>query len=260
MIHHRRDGVGGGYEARPRIGAGRMTNRILLNNIDHHALRFSARHGAEHGDSVNQMIVFPTEFEALQREYPILLRRGADGDYQALALLGLDRDENLFLAEDGRWDARYVPALAARGPFSIGIADQAAEPMIHVDLDDSRIGEQAGDPLFLPQGGNAPGLQRIADLLGTIYDGIELARPLFAALDAAGLIEPVKLEIRLSETELYALEDFCSIAPEAIAALDGETLAALNRSGHLRAAFLLLASLGTIDALIARKAARRALG
>src|SRR3954468_3533765 len=129
-----------------------MTKRGLLNNVDHQDLRVVARHGAEHGDSVNQMLVFPTEFEALQREYPILFRRDDDGDYQAVVLLGLDRDENLFLGADGSWQSRHVPALASRGPFSIGLARREAgeerEPMIHIDLEDPRVGTDEGEPLF----------------------------------------------------------------------------------------------------------------
>src|SRR4029078_4512110 len=97
-----------------------MTNRVLLNNVDHKDLRVALRHGADFGDAVNQLLIFPTEFEEVQREFPILFRREENGAYQCVALLGLDRDENLFLGEDG-WLSRYVPALQQRGPFSIAL-------------------------------------------------------------------------------------------------------------------------------------------
>jgi len=112
-----------------------MTNRVLLNNVEHRDLRVVTRHSVDFGDNINQVLVFPTEFEDLQREYPILFRRDADGNYQAVALLGLDRDENLFLDGDG-WQARYVPAVQRCGPFSLGLrqspGDGAAGPMIQV--------------------------------------------------------------------------------------------------------------------------------
>ena len=94
-------------------------NRVLLNNIDHHDLRVITRHGAEFGDAVNQVMVFPTEFEAVQREYPIVFRRDSEGALRPVALLGLTREENLFLDGAGGWRAGYVPALLRRGPFSI---------------------------------------------------------------------------------------------------------------------------------------------
>src|ERR1051326_1222422 len=97
-----------------------MTNRVLLNNIEHKDLRVVSRCGPAYGDAVNQMAVFPTEFEELQREFVILFRKDREGTYQAIILLGFDKDENLFLAED-RWTSRYVPAIQQRGPFSISI-------------------------------------------------------------------------------------------------------------------------------------------
>ena len=77
-----------------------MTSIVLLNNIDHADLRVRGGYGVQFGDAVNQARVFPAEFEALQREYPILFRRDAAGAYYSVALLGLDRDENLFLGGD----------------------------------------------------------------------------------------------------------------------------------------------------------------
>ena len=89
-------------------------NNVQINNVDHADLRVSVRAGAEFGDAANQTLVFPAEFEELQREFPIIFRRREAG-LQAYALLGLDRDENLFLSDD-RWTSRYVPASFRRGP------------------------------------------------------------------------------------------------------------------------------------------------
>ena len=97
-----------------------MSTPVLLNNVDHHDVRVLLERGRLFGDAVNQTMVFPTEFEALQREYPIVFRRDPAGVYRAIALLGLEPDENLYL-DGSSWSARYVPALMQRGPFSIGL-------------------------------------------------------------------------------------------------------------------------------------------
>jgi hypothetical protein len=238
-----------------------MTRRVLLNNVDHADLRVVTRHGPEFGDSVNQVLVFPTEFDALQREYPILFRRDARGEMQAVALLGLDRDENLFL-EGGRWDARYVPASQERGPFSIAVGDatpgDGGEPMIEIDLDHARVSRTEGEPLFLPAGGHAPYLQRMTRLLGAIYDGIEASRPFFAGLEAFDLIEPVHLEVQLSDREVYEFADVFTVSQARLAELGGHELEQLNRSGLLRAAYAVVASLGTLGWLVDLKTRRRA--
>ena len=77
-----------------------MASSILLNNVDHRDLRVAVGHHARYGDAINQTRVFPAEFEELQRDYAILLRRDEHGALFATVLLGLDPDENLFLDGD----------------------------------------------------------------------------------------------------------------------------------------------------------------
>jgi hypothetical protein len=238
-----------------------MTNRVLLNNVDHGDLRVATGHGPEFGDAINQVLIFPTEFEGIQREYPIFFRKDADGAFQSVALLGLDRDENLFLEERG-WNARYVPAIQQRGPFSIALRDGGGEPMIHVDLDDPRVlaaeAEGGGELAFLPAGGNSPYLQHVARLLGVIYDGLEISKAMFAAFEAHGLIEPVDVEIKLDEHTQYDLPDLFTISQERFAGLDGAALEALHRSGFLAAAQWVLSSLGNVGLLVELKNRKRA--
>jgi hypothetical protein len=247
-----------------------MTNRVLLNNVDHGDLRVVVGHGPAFGDNINQVLIFPTEFEAVQREYPIFFRRDAEGAFQSVALLGLDRDENLFLKEagygdgqGGGWNARYVPAIQLRGPFSIALQSgpSGGEPMIHVDLDHPRVrpdksgGE--GEPVFLPAGGNSPYLQHVARLLGVIYDGLEIRKAMFDAFAAADLIEPVEVEIKLDEHTQYDLPDLYTISQERFAALDGAALEALHRTGFLAVAQWVLSSLGNVGALVELKNRKR---
>jgi SapC len=243
-----------------------MTNPALLNNVDHHDLRVVTRHAAAFGDNVNQVLIFPTEYPEIQREYPILLCRDANGAFQSVALLGLDKDENLFLDEHG-WHARYVPALQERGPFLIGLqrqegeGDNRREPMINIDLDHPRISRNGeGEPVFLPHGGNSPYLERIAGVLRVIHHGVGVSKAMFAAFDEMGLIEPMAVQIKLSDTEQYNLADYYGIAADKLAALDGARLEQLNKAGFLPAAFFIISSLSNVNRLIDIKNRRRAIG
>src|SRR5688500_5516947 len=60
-----------------------------------------------------------TEFGAACRDYPIAFIGGQDGrSYVAMAVLGLEKEQNLFLTEDGGWEAGvYLPAYVRRYPF-----------------------------------------------------------------------------------------------------------------------------------------------
>lgn len=235
-----------------------MTNRVALNNVDHADIRVIARNAAQYGDSVNQVIIFPTEFEEIQRDYPIFFHRDTNGALQPIALLGLDRDENLFLGEDG-WQGRYVPAALQCGPFTIALAERDSgrqEPMIHIDLDNPRVSGSEGLPLFLPHGGNTPYLEHITRVLRAIYAGLDVTEPMFAAFQEAGLIQPISVEIELSDVRKYVLPDLFAINGSALARLDGARLERLHEAGFLALAFLAAASLGNVSRLIDLKNAK----
>ena len=229
-----------------------MTGPVLLNNVDHADVRVRLGHGIAFGDAVNQIELLPTEFEAAQRDYPIVLRRKDDG-WRAFALLGLDAGENLFL-DGASWRARYVPALAQRGPFSIGVSGEGDEPMIHIDMDHPRVSRSDGEPLFRDHGGNAPYLDHVARVLQVIYAGAEIAPAMFAEFEAAGLIAPVTLEIELPDGRKYRVPDCHTIDAAALAGSDGATLAALSARDFLRAAVWIGSSLGNVARLIELKA------
>ena len=223
---------------------------VLLNNVDHRDLRVAIGHHARYGDAINQTRVFPAEFEELQRDYAILLRRAETGDLYATVLLGLDPDENLFL--DGeRWDARYIPATRARGPFSIGVGEHG-EPMVYVEPDHPRIVAD-GEPVFRDLGGNAPLLDHVSAMLQRIYVGLESERAMFDAFEAAGLIEPATLQLDLGEGRRYTIPDRFTIDAARLAALDGAALERLHRDDVLRPALWIASSLGNLRHLIDRK-------
>ena len=236
-----------------------MARHVVLNNVEHKDMRVITRQSAAFGDNLASVMTFPTEYGDMQREYPIFFRKdAATGEFFSIALLGFEKNENLFLDETG-WQARYIPAVIARGPFLIGFQERDGhrEPIIHVDLDDARISATEGEAVFLPQGGNSRYLERIASLLQGIHEGVTASKAMFAAFTALELIEPVKVEVRLNADEVIDLVGLYTISEEKLRALDGEALVRLNRSGFLQGAFLVLASLNNMKKLIDLKHSKR---
>jgi hypothetical protein len=239
-----------------------MTNSVLLDNVTHKDIRVKTGYSTEFGDSINSCVVFPTEFAYVQREYPIVFRHDAQGDLQPIALLGFDENENLFLDEKG-WNARYVPAIQQRGPFLIGLqkgdsGDERREAMVNVDLDHPRISQTEGEPVFLPHGGNSPYLEHMSRVLQLIYKGAGITRPMIAAFEEAGLIEPVDVNVELQRGPTFRLPGLLTVSQEKLAGLDGAQLARLNSAGFLQLAVLAMASVGNISRLIDLKNRKRA--
>jgi hypothetical protein len=229
-----------------------MTTVARLDNVQHAALRLRRGHGARFGEAVNQVAVFASEFAQVQREYPILFARQPEGALQAVAILGFDRDENLFLQGE-RWDSDYVPALLRHRPFTLGAGD--GEPLVCVDLSDPRVAPEGedGDPVFKPHGGNAPMLERALDALRVLQAGTAIAPTMTAVFDELGLVEAVTLQVSFDENTGVDFDGYLAVVPEKIAALDGTALARLNGAGLLDVAVFAAASLGTMPRLIARK-------
>jgi len=239
-----------------------MTNYITLDNNEHADLKVVHEYSAETGARVNQVRVFVSEFEELQKEYPIFFRRTETGEYYAVtllgldvALLGLDVDENLFLDEP-RWDARYTPAAIRKGPFQIGLVKNGATesiPTIKIDLDDVRVGKEAGNALFQSGGGLTPYLQHISKTLQSIHIGMNSEAAFFEELEKLSLIEPIVVQLSVSETKSYTVPDIFSISKDKLLNLEPSDLTRLHKSGLLSLCQWVLTSLGNTNNLLERK-------
>jgi hypothetical protein len=233
-----------------------MPNTVLLNNVDHKDLRVITGRGAEYGDNVSFALTFPSEFRALQSNYPIVFRKTGDGtSFEAIAVLGFVDGENLFL-ERGRWDATYIPLTIDRLPFLIG--RNGDELMVHVDLDHPRVSRSAGEPVFLQYGGNTDFLEGVTRKLMDIHEGLQSAPAFMSALVSLELLEPFVLDIELDDGSQNRLAGFYTVNEERLAALDGATLERLNRAGYLQAIYMVVASLNNFRDLIDRKNRRNA--
>lgn len=233
-----------------------MPSYVPLDNVAHADVRVRLEYGAPYGNAVNQTVVFPTEFEALHREYPIFFRKSPEGKFLAIVLLGLDKDENLFL-QDGAWRARYVPAMQARGPFGLmlppGTAPDAvaeADPVLQIDMDDPRVIRDEGESVFLPHGGYAPFLEAMLVTLKRLHVGSTVLDRFFSELDQLQLIEPVTVQASFGDTMQYTVPDLFTISRERMKTLSAEELHHLNGLGLLEHCFAIMASFGNVSHLI----------
>ncbi len=235
---------------------------VVLDNIKHKDLKVKQQHSALYGENVNCVMTFPTEFADVHMEYPILFKKNASGEFQSVAFLGFEKEENLFL-ESEQWTASYVPAIIAKGPFLIGFQEALVDgvvtrnPVIHVNLEDPRLSEEEGEPVFLPHGGNSPYLENVMAILRGINDGMTMSRQMFAMFESFELIESVNIEIEVNEMQKFIIKDYFTISGSRLAGLEGEKLEVLNRAGFLGAAFLVQSSLHNVKKLISRKNRKR---
>lgn len=226
-----------------------MARHVLLNNIDHKDLRVDIAHNAALGDGVMFSPTFPAEFRNVQAYYPIVFRKTAEGAFHPIALHGFQEGRNLFL-DNGRWDAAYIPLAIERQPFLIG--RDGEELLVHIDLDNPRVRADAGERLFLDQGGTTPFLDRITSVLLALHDGLEATPAFVDALLRHELLESFALDVELDDGSLNRLVGFYTINEDKLRALDGIALQELHGAGFLEPLYMVVASASRFRDLIDR--------
>ncbi|RYY04615.1 MAG: peptide ABC transporter permease [Gammaproteobacteria bacterium] len=246
----------------------------VLNNITHEQLKINPTFSAELGDNIVSTVTFLTELSQVQKEYPILCRKDAEtNEYQAVVFFGFEKDENLFLTEMKTtvqkhlgWNAEYVPAAVARGPFSIGMHRELVDglethnAMVHVDLNHPKTNYENGPKLFLENGGQSPYLNHISKTLEIIKDGMHLTKLMFDAFNKYQLLDSVVLDIEFQNQTKLKISGFETINTDKLSQLNGAALEELNKSGFLQAAYLIAASMSNIRKLIDWKNRKLAAG
>lgn len=231
-----------------------MPNYAAINPVDHQDTRIITTRSAEFGDNLMCVMTFPFEFRSVQANYPILFQQDSDGGYVPVALFGFQEGENLFLTDPG-WDVHYVPVMVRREPFLVGTTEENGEVsrMLSLNMDHPRVNTVVGEALFDPAGRRTPFLEEMANLLESVYMGNQHAREFVAAMQAEGLIEPLGMEITLSDGSRNQLLGFSGLDEEKIQQLPASKLGELNEQGFLMPMFMVLASLGNVQALVDRK-------
>ncbi|GGF81170.1 SapC family protein [Alteromonas lipolytica] len=238
-----------------------MSNISVLNNVDHADLKIAVSGGVT--EQVNRCQIYASEINELQKEYPILIYRGdEEAALQLHAILGLSKDENLFIGDNG-WTTRYVPALLARGPFSIGYSKndngEPVDPKICIDMDDERVNSATGEAVFMPMGGESEYLQYVKKALQTIESGAQYNHTLFTLIEEMELLEPVSIQLKLSNVEQVNLNNYYTINQQKLSSLAGDQLSKLSQYGMLGPLYFILSSMGNFQRLIELKNANSAM-
>jgi hypothetical protein len=241
-----------------------MAKIELLNNLDHKDLRVITTRSAEYGDNLWYTPTFPHEFRNLQRHYPIFFTKNSEtGQFQAVALLGFELGENLFLNQDG-WEAGYIPLSIMRQPFLIGYQDTTeggvpkTELVISVNMDSPRVSTTEGDRVFLEHGGNTDYLERVNSILNLVHQGLERNQPFIDMMLGMELLESFVLDVELNDGSEHRMSGFYTINEDSLAGLTGDDLVILNNKGYLEAVYMVMASQSNIPDLVDRK--NRSLG
>ena len=211
---------------------------------------------------MNALFVTAVEFADVCREYPIVFvdaGQAPDGQREVapMAVLGLEQGENLMLGSDGRWDARYTPALL-RG-YPLGLAPVDADTFtLCIDAKAAAQGSDKGERLFDDAGQATAFLDERRKFVEELEREAQRTRLLGRRLNELGLLRSMRFDATLADGSKITVDGFLAIDDEKLAALPEATVFDLHKNGVLALIHAQQISMGMMRALVERRVARRA--
>ncbi len=121
-------------------------------------------------------------------EMPVVFFR-QKGAYHLAALLGRDKNENLFVDSEGKWQVQYVPALLKGYPFRMA-QDKESRYILCVDEESGLVGEK-GNRFVDEEGKPTQKVRAMGKFLRQAEQSRMAAVKACQVLDESGLIQPL---------------------------------------------------------------------
>jgi len=214
--------------------------------------------------NMHAVFVAGAEVPQAALEYPIIFVRPgektSDGKdaVSPVALLGLIANENLRLDEQGRWNARYVPAYIRRYPFLSAQVSAQGGPSVFVDTAWDGFSDTEGDRLFDDEGKPTERLTTAIEFLSS-FDREQVRTRMFCErLVQLDILREMTADATLPNGANVKVEGILSVDEEKLAKLPDSVVLELHRSGMLMLLHAHLISLANIRYLVEFKAQRLA--
>jgi hypothetical protein len=205
---------------------------------------WSVEVGAHYGfaRTVNSVPLMAVEFPSAAPEYPIVFA-GAEGSLMPAVILGYRGNENLFLEENGKWQAKYVPAFIRRYPFIF--SNSADGKTFTLCIDEAFPGfnkEGRGQRLFGDDGKPSAYVDDVLKFLQEYQAQFRRTQLFCKKVQELQLLEPMQAQVSMGSGERLSLSGFQTVSRAKLKALAGDKLAELAQTDELELLYLHLQS------------------
>lgn len=166
---------------------------------------------------------------------------GGGQGYQVVAVMGLQSDQNLHIASDGRWLQGYIPAACRSYPFRMAMSTDGQQ-VLCVDEDSGLLSEEAGEAFFAVDGQPSPEVLEVMSFLQVAEQGCSQAVAAAGVLAKHSLLRPLLLRVQTVDGE-RSVEGLLQVDEAALNRLPPDVLLELRDAGALLLAYCQLLSL-----------------
>lgn len=207
-------------------------------------------HRFERYDFARSRAVVPLVVSELSKAsvaLPIGLMKDNDS-FVPVAVLSLDGVSNVFVAPDGRWLGRYVPAELRGHPFAL-LPNADGKHVLCVDESSSLLkADSSGEPFFDEAGEVAEPTRNVMNFLrAVVQDRVNTAN-ICAALEQASIIVPWDITLK-TKTGDQKLRGLYKIDEAAFNALSTDAFIALREASAISVIYCQLLSMQHLSVL-----------
>lgn len=201
---------------------------------------------------VNSVPLMAVEFPNAAADYAIVFSGTKEAVIPAV-ILGMRSNENLYLADDGGWRAKYVPAFVRRYPFVFSSSPDGKTFTLCVDESYPRLNQEGrGERLFNDEQKPTSFVERALKFLEQYQIEFRRTQAFCRQLVELDLLEPMRAQANFGSGQKLSLVGFMAVSRDKVKALPAEKLAELARSDALELLYLHLASVRNFAAMAER--------
>jgi len=231
-----------------------MFKKIVPLQTEKHAdLKLKAIRTFDFAADIHIASVLAHEFLRAASTYPIVFVEDQASDmFRPMALLGLNPQENLFVNEEGKWEATYVPAILRRYPFAMAKSGQSDDDdrfTVCIDEESEFFSETEGQPLFTAEGEPGQLLENVQKFLATLYQMDQFTQQFCQQLKENNMFAPVNMRIR-HEGKAQSMTGAYAINEQRLKALKDDTFLQWREKNYLSLIYCQLTSLMQVERLV----------
>lgn len=227
-------------------------NLVPVNRERHGSKAIRSIDGFDFAKGFHLASLMVHEFTRAASVYPIVFVEDPNADsFRPIVLLGLDAGENLFVGNDGKWQASYVPAIIRRYPFALArVGADADQFTVCVDEDSPLLTDQGegAQPLFTGDGEPTEVIERVKRYLGELQQMEVFTQGFCEFLSSHNLFTPLNMRVRQGDA-LKQITGCYVINEERLNNLSDAAYLEMREKRFIAAVYAHLTSLSQIERL-----------